>query len=401
MKRFPKSVTWIATALILLALGWLSFRPVPIEIEVAQVTEGPLVVTVVDDGETRVKERYVVSSPLTGRLSRIQLDEGADVVASQTPIAFIEPADPQLLDARSLKTTKAMLQAAEAALERAEADLEQAASEQAFAKTVWERQRNLHEESLISEAELEQASFQLQAAGARLKSAGMAVQMAAYEREQAQAALTYTSESIEDASTQTSFPILAPISGKVLRVFQESSAVVTPGTPLVELGDPRELEVIVDVLSTDAVRIAPDARVILDHWGGDRPLNGVVRLVEPTAFTKLSALGVEEQRVWVVIDFTDPWEERSILGDGYHLEPQIVLQESNAVVKVPTGALFRRGEDWAVFLSEGGRARLRTVQRGPSDGIETAIESGLEPGQTVIQYPSAQVVDGALVKPRS
>jgi HlyD family secretion protein len=394
MKRTRKWILWSLAATALVAMLWIAFQPKPIDVDTVMVTEGPLVVTVNEDGHTRIKERYVVSSPLAGRLSRITLEAGDLVDAGETIIAHVEPTNPQLLDARSQRQAEALVSTASASHKRAAAELETAQSTDKHAKVEWKRTQSLFKEQLISQSDYEEAEYLAQTAASGLKSSLMAMQVAKFELEQAEAALTHTSD--PDTNTHA-FNITSPICGHVLRVLQESSIVVTPGMPLLELGDPRDLEVIVDVLSSDAVRIKPGARVTLDHWGGDTPLDGVVRLIEPAAFTKISALGVEEQRVWVVIDFTGPPEDRQRLGDGYRVEPRIVTWEAANVIKVPTGALFRQEEGWAVFVVKESVAELRPIKRGQSDGFETEILEGVQPGETTIIHPSERVADGVLV----
>ncbi len=399
MKQVRKWSVWVLGAAAIIVMVWFSFQPKPVSVDTARVKEGPLVVTVSEDGRTRIKERYIVSSPIGGRLSRITLEAGDLVEAGATLIAEVEPTNPQLLDARTRKQSEALVKMAEAAQDRAMAELERARSTNAHATTEWKRNKALYEEELISQSEYQNFEYLAQSAAAELKSARMGMQMAKYELEQARAALLHTAEPSETVDEM--FQIKAPVCGHVLRLIQESSIVVTPGMPIIELGDPTDLEVIVDVLSTDAVKIKSGARVMLEHWGGEEPLNGVVKLVEPSAFTKISALGVEEQRVWVVIDFTDPLEERASLGDGFRVEPRIVIWEAEKVVKVPTGALFRYGEGWAVFtFGEGAQAKLRSVERGQSDGFETEILGGLQRGETVIIHPSERVHDGVLVEAR-
>ncbi len=399
IKQVRKWSLWLLGAAAVTVMVWLSFQPKPIAVDTATVTKGRLVVTVNEDGRTRIKERYIISSPIGGRLSRISLEAGDAIEADTTLIAEVEPTNPILLDARTQKQAEAVIKVTKAAQERAAADLDRAKSADTYAKTEWKRHQDLFAEALISKAQYQQAEFQGQTTSAELKSATMAMKIAAYEHEQAQAALTHASG--PNQSSGEHFKIYAPICGHALRILQESSVVVTPGTPLIELGDPADLEVIVDVLSSDAVKIKAGARVILEHWGGNEPLNGTVSRVEPAAFTKISALGVEEQRVWVVIDFTNTIEKRASLGDGFRIEPKIVIWEAPNVIRVPMGALFREGDAWTVFvLNAANVAKRHLVERGQSDGFETGIISGLAPGDTVIVHPSEHVKDEAFVKAR-
>jgi HlyD family secretion protein len=354
-------------AAVIAALA-LAFRPKPVAVDLACVTRGPMMVTVDEDGKTRVKERYVVSSPLAGQLLRIELKAGAPVEARRTLLAVIEPTDPTLLDARSRAEAEARVNAAR--------------SKDEFAQAEQERIRKLAAENVVSRKELDDVQT--------------AAQVARFELEQAQAALLRTRA--DGASGR--FEIHAPVNGSVLRVFRESATVVGPGTPLLELGDPADLEVEVDVLSTEAVKIKPGAKVFFDHWGGPNPLHGRVRLVEPAAFLKISALGVEEQRVWVIIDLTDPPEARRTLGDAYRVEARIVVWEDEDVLRVAAGALFRQGADWAVFRAANGRARLQVVRICQNNGTEAAVLDGLSEADRVILHPSDAIRDGNRVRER-
>jgi HlyD family secretion protein len=257
----------------------------------------------------------------------------------------------------------------------------------------------LAEKKLISAQELETAEMRAVTAAQDARAAAFAAQVAVFELEQAEAALRRGLPLGDDARGEGPRVVVrAPADGVVLRVFQESARLVAGGTPLLEVGDPADLEVRVEVLSRDGVAARPGAPVLLERWGGEGVLNARVRLVEPAAFTKVSALGVEEQRVNLIADFTDPSERRTGLGDGYRVEARIVVWEANDVPKAPTGALFQRDEGWRVFVVEGGRARLRVVEAGRSNGVETQVIGGLEPGERVIVYPGDRVTDGVRVR---
>jgi HlyD family secretion protein len=271
------------------------------------------------------------------------------------------------------------------ALDRAREDLE-------FARRDLERYGGLLRTRSVSSSEYDEVQHRERLAGNALRAAEFAVKIAAFEREQAQAALIHAGREASEAESPP-YQVRSPISGRVLRVLQESATLVAPGTPLLEVGDPSDLEVLVDVLSADAVRIAEGADVRLERWGGDEVLEGRVRLVEPGAFTKVSALGVEEQRVNVVVDFTSPREYRAAVGDGFQVEARIVIWEGKDVVQVPAGSLVRRGDGWAVFRVEGERAVLRDVAVGHGDGIFSEILSGLEVGDEVVLSPSDRVTN--------
>lgn len=395
-----KKLVFAVVAVGIVSALALAFRPAPVEIDLGQVSRGALLVTVDHEGKTRIRERYVVSAPLTGRLQRITLFEGDEVKAGETFLAQIEPSDPALLDSRARDEALARFHAAEAALKQATPNRERSRAALEFAQLEHRRKRELGERKNISQSELDEAEMLVRTRAEELKSAEFAMQIAEFELEQARAALPRSPEST-DADEDSRLEIRSPISGRVLRVLQKSAAVVTPGTELLELGDPRDLEVVIDVLSSDGVKITSGDRVILEHWGGDRPLAGRVRLVEPAAFTKVSALGVEEQRVNVIVDFDEPLEVRAGLGDSYRVEARIVIWEGADVLQVPASALFRHQDQWAVFRVEGGRARVQTIEIGHRNAIQAEVTSGLELGQEVIVHPSDKVAEGVriLVRP--
>ncbi len=387
---------------VLLAVGFLaySFWPRPIEVDVAPVSRGPLRVTVDEDGKTRIKERYIVSAPLAGRLQRITLRAGDPVIAGKTMLAILEPGDPSLLDERSRAEAEARVKAAEATRKQAVPKLERAHVAYELSVKELRRIRHMVVGRETTEQDLEAAQHKERMAQEDMKAAQFALQIADFELDLAKAALKRTWPHSPGDVDSWRFEVRAPVSGRVLRVFQESSVIVTPGQQLLEVGDPGDLEVEVDVLSSDAVKIAPGAKVFLEHWGGEQPLLGQVRLVEPSGFMKRSALGVEEQRVNVIIDFVDPPEKRSRLGDAYRVEARIVIWSADNVLKVPSGSLFRRGDDWAVFAIEDGRAQLRRVAVGRSNALETEITSGLEEGTTVILHPGDKIQPGSRVVAR-
>jgi HlyD family secretion protein len=400
VKRFRRLLLQMAVGVFAGALLAYSFWPRPVEVDVAQASRGSLRVTVDEDGKTRIKERYVVSAPLAGRLQRIGLRPGAPVLAGQTLLAVIEPGDPALLDDRSRAEAEARVKAAEAGRKQAVSKLERSRVAYNLAIRELQRIRQMAIGRETTYQELEAAEHRERMAQEDMKAAQFAQQIADFELDLARAALKRSNPSSPGDADGWRFEVRAPISGRVLRVFQESSVIVTPGKELLEVGDPRDLEVEIDVLSSDAVKIAPGAKVFLEHWGGDKPLSGQVRLVEPSGFMKRSALGVEEQRVNVIIDFVDPPEKRSRLGDAYRVEARIVIWSANDVLKVPSGCLFRRGNDWAVFAVQDGSAQLRRVTVGRNNALETEITSGLEDGAVVILHPGDKIQPGIRVVPR-
>lgn len=382
------------------ALGY-AFWPKPLPVDIESVERGPMEVTVDEEGKTRIKERYMVSAPLAGRLRRIVLDPGDEVVAGETLLAVIEPNDPALLDARSLAEATARVKAAEASVRQSVPNLERARTALEYAQSEFRRAKQLAERNNLAQQDLENAELALRVKTEEYKSAQFAEQIAKFEEELAQAALIRVQPSLapENAGSADAprIEIHSPISGRVLHVKEENAVVVAPGTPLIEIGDTRDLEIEIDVLSSDAVKIEPGAMVRLEHWGGGFPLLGSVRLVEPAAFTKISALGVEEQRVNIVVDFEDDPDKRSSLGDGYRVEARIVVWKQNSVLKVPANALFRQGKEWAVFRVENGRATLRKVRIGQNNGLEAEVIEGLAENDLVVAHPSDKIADGIAV----
>jgi HlyD family secretion protein len=388
-----KRILMLAGALGLVALIGLAFVPDPVPVELARVVCGPMRVTVDEEGKTRVMERYLVSAPLSGRLRRIDLEPGDPVRAGQTVLASIDPADPSLLDVRSRAESEARMQAAEAARRLASADLEKARVADRHAQKELARARGLASRQDITEKLLEQAELQAATARQSVEAAASALQVAEFELQVARAALLHT----QQAGGSGSFIVRSPIDGAVLRVFQESGGVVSAGTPLVEVADPRRLEIIVDLLSADAVKVQPGFDAVVENWGGEKALRARVRRVEPSGFTKVSALGIEQQRVNVIVDLVDPREIWASLGDGYRVETRIVIWQKEDAIKVPASAVFSRGEGFSVFVVSGGRARLRPVQIGKRNGLEAEAVDGLLENETVVIHPSDKVAEGVRV----
>ncbi len=377
-----------------------SFWPQPVDVEMAAATRGPLRVTVDEDGKTRIKERYIVAAPLTGRLLRIELDAGDAVTRGETLLATIEPNPPEILDVRAVAQAEARVKAAQAALDRAQPLIERAREELSFAQSELARFQKLAKTESASKRDVEQAQMLYRSRMQDYSAARFAQDIAQFELETAQAALVLVQPAQDGPADDRRLPIKAPIDGQVLRLFQESAIVVRPGDRLLELGDPADLEVEVDVLSSDAVKIQPGAKALLEQWGGEDPLPATVRLIEPSAFLKVSALGVEEQRVNVILDLDDPPEKRRALGDAFRVEARIVIWEQDDVLQVPTGALFRHGDRWSVFAVANNVARLRTVGIGHRNSLAAEVVSGLQAGEQVILHPSDKVRDGAQVNPR-
>jgi HlyD family secretion protein len=394
----PRRRRWLpyvgGAVLVVLIVAGLWPRSLPVE--AVTVARGPLLVTVDEEGQTRVRNRYVVASPAGGHLRRIELKAGAVVEAGVTVLAILETGGADLLDARSLAQAQARVRGAENAREQADARHTLAVATLEQARTDLKRAQSLSEQKIISHQELELALTNERVAAQEERATGFGLQVAHYELEQTRAVLIRAQPG--EGGDNATLKIVSPVGGRVLRVMQESARTVPSGTPLLEVGDPTDLEVRIDVLSRDGVAIAPGSRVLLEQWGGDKPLEARVRLVEPSAFTKISALGVEEQRVYVIADFTDPVEKRPTLGDGYRVEARIVRWSADNVLRVPSGALFQREGVWQTFAVEGSRAKLRTVKTGQSNGIETEITEGLKEGERVIVYPGDRVAGGSRVR---
>ena len=410
MKSLARRVITFLIVVGLVGTIGYGLMPAPVEVDLATAEKGSIRVTVDQDGKTRIRERYVVSTPLAGRLLRIEMDPGDEVEAGETLLATIEPRDPELLDARSIAQAEARVRAAEATLEKMDPTLEEVRAAQEFAEAELKRIRDARIGSplSVSESELESKLLAYRTRTALLRTARHNEEIAKFELEQARAALI-RSHPQEGASVENGvspsengwdFTIRSPIDGRILRVFQESSAFVNAGTSLLELGDPTDLEVEIDVLSRDAVKIRQGALVLLEHWGGNKTLQGRVRLVEPSAYTKVSTLGVEEQRVNVIVDLVDPPQDRTALGDGFRVEARIIVAEAAEVLRIPTSALFRVGQRWAVFRVERGDARETIVRLGLENGLEAEIVEGLADGDQVVIHPGDNVSDGSPVRRR-
>ncbi len=392
-RRWP----WLAGA-GLLALIVAGLWPKAVPVETAEVTRGALVVTVSEEGMTRVRNRYVVSAPVAGQLRRINWKAGVEVEAGKTPLATIEASGADFLDTRSLAQAEARVRASEAGVAAAEAQRERAAAAAQLFGAEFVRLQRLRETGAISAQEFDGAQMRAITAQQDERAAAFGLQVARYELEQARAMLTRGNVSSEGPDGLEPLTIVSPVSGRILRVYQESARVVPAGFALVEVGDPTDLEARIEVLSRDGVAIRPGARVMIEQWGGPQALEARVRWVEPSAFTKISALGVEEQRVYVVADFVSPIEERPTLGDNYRVEGRVVVWEGEDVLRAPAGALFQRGGKWQTFVLKNGRAQLRALKVGRSNGLETEIVEGLTEGERVIVYPGDKVGDGARVR---
>jgi len=401
MARTRSRILRWGTRLLLLAAGLVyAFWPRPVAVDLGAVTAGPLSVTIDEEGETRVKDVYVVSAPLAGRLLRIEQDVGDPVAAAKTLVATIRPQQPTLLDVRSEREAEAAVKAAEAGLELAVAERERARAELRFSENDLERAQRLAERGNIAARALDQARLNVKTRQAAVAAADATVQVRRFELETVRAQLITPGSAAQGDEARCCVELRAPIDGRILKIMRESESVVAAGEPLVEIGDPARLEIVADLLSSDAVRVDDGDPVMIEEWGGGAILNGTVRRVEPSGFTKVSALGIEEQRVNVIIDFTDPHEAWRRLGHGYRVEVRIVVWHADKVLRVPIGALFRDGADWAVFVAENGRAALRHVTLGERNSESAELRDGLADGARVVLHPSDRIADGTRIVER-
>ncbi len=389
-----KSGIALLLATVIAALAW-GLWPRPVAVTAIEARRGNFEVTIEEEGRTRVKDRFVISAPVAGYLRRSELHVG-DPVAQKQMVARLEPLRPAVLDPRAKAEAEAGVSAAQAALRGAEQAVAAARAEAQYARNDYERKATLHQGGRVSQEELDRADTQLRQATANLRSSQFAVDVAKFRLQAARTALQYSAAGIGD--TDETVEVTSPVSGKVLKLYRESEGPIQAGDNLVEVGDPTALEVEIDVLSEDAVRIQTGTPVRFLRWGGEPALHGTVRTVEPVGFTKISALGVEEQRVMVIADLTSPHEEWQKLGDGYRVEAAFILWRGANVLQVPTSALFRYRDQWALFVIEDGRARRRTVEVGRRNGLMAQILDGLREGESVIAHPDERITDDVRVE---
>lgn len=400
-RRARRIILW-AVPLLLLAAGLVwALTPKPVPVDLTRVETGTLQVFVEGDGRTRVREVYEVSAPVGGLMERVPVEAGDAVIAGETTLAVIRPADPTFLDVRTRAATTAEVQAAEANVAVAENEVERAEAQYAFARAELERIRRLAQEGTVAPRTLDRAQADFQAAQAGLNGARESLQARRSELAAARARLIEPGQMVPDDGAQCCVTIRAPVDGEVLQVRRESSSVVQAGTVIMEVGDPGDLEVVVDLLSSEAVRVRPGMPALLEDWGGNRPLRGVVRRVEPFAFTKVSALGIEEQRVNVVVVPAQGVEFPAQVGHGFRVIARIEVARAEGALVAPLGAVFRSGEGWAVFRVEDGVARLRPVAVGLMNDRAVEVTDGLEAGDVLVLHPSDRVRDGVRVERRT
>jgi len=394
---------WLLAAIAVAVLGfWYALSPRPVPVDLHTIGRGDLRITIDEEGKTRIKDIFVVSAPATGRVLRSQLEPGDAVTAGKTTVAAIEPSPPPFMDLRQQRELKAQIEAARAAVDLADAEARKARSELEFARQDLARAEPLAQKKVVSERTLEKARIDVATGEALLAKAEASKLLRQRELETAIARLTGPDDlRLEQHSGGCCVAVQAPVSGRVLSILQKSEKTVAEGTPLLSIGDPANLEVVVELLSADAVRVPDNARALITSWGGP-DLAGQVNRIEPAAFTKVSALGIEEQRVLAILDFdaSVPDEVMRKLGHDFRVFTRIIIDEIKDVVVVPLGALFRQGAEWAVYVDDGGSAKLTTVELGERNSLHAAVESGLEPGTRVILHPSDRVTDGAGIEQR-
>jgi HlyD family secretion protein len=391
----------IAISMAVIVAIVYGFMPRPVSVDIAKASRGQLTVTIEEEGKTRVKDRFVISAAVSGFMRRIAFDVGDHVKKGQV-VVKLEPLRSPVLDPRSRAEAKAAVSAAEASLKAAEENARAMVANAEYSKSNLERIKKLFVEGYVSKDAFERAGSEAKRTEANLLSAEAAVNVARFELDRSRAALRYsTAEGITNHDTNHGRIVAmhTPVDGRVLKIHRESEGVVSSGEPLIDIGDPGKLEVKVEVLSVDAVKIKIGTPVFFERWGGD-PALGKVRLIEPAGFTKISALGVEEQRVRIVADIISPPESWQRLGDGYSVDARFIIWEGKDILQIPAGALFRKDKYWAVFVVKNKRAHLRQVEIGHRTGLVAEIVSGIFEGEMVIMHPDELIKDGTYVRMR-
>ncbi|MBT3534979.1 MAG: HlyD family efflux transporter periplasmic adaptor subunit [Rhodospirillaceae bacterium] len=401
LSPWPRRLIYSVVALGVVGAFVYVFQPRPLAVEFGRTSVAPMMITIDEEGRSQVKNIYVVSAPIAGRKLRITKKVGEKVVAGETILASIEPSRPAFLDIRSAAEAKSRTKAAQAALTLAAAELQRNLAELKFARADFTRAAVLVKRGTISKRELERAELGVKTKDAAVATARAGLRVKQFDLETANAALIDPGMNGGLTGKACCINVRAPINGQILRVIRESAAVVGMGTPLVEVGDASSLEIVVDLLSSDAVRVQAGDEVMIDAWGGGKTLRGQVRRVEPTGFTKISALGIEEQRVNILIDLTGSPENHARLGHGYRVETRIIVWRNRETLQIPMSALFRKGEDWAAFAVIDGTARLRPLKIGKINSEQAQIVEGLSRDETVVQHPSDLLTDGRAVVQRS
>lgn len=387
----------LSTALVVALVS--AFWPRAVPVDLVTLTRGPMTVTIEDTGETRVREVYVISAPVAGRMLRIEVHAGDPITRNETVVAMIEPSDPAFRDARAQRELEYGVAAAKAARDLAEATLKGRQAELNLGRKDLERSQQLFAKGMIAKAPLERAEAEVEALQAALETAEAALRQRQFEVNTAEASLMLPGDSRHGGEV-CCFTLRAPITGQMLRLVQENEGVVQIGTPIAEVGDPTQLEVVVDLLSSDAVQVRPGDAALITRWGGSEALKARVRRIEPVGFTKVSSLGISEQRVNVILDIAEPPEKWTRLGHGFQVDVAIIRWAADEVLRVPVGALFRRGDTWAVFRREADRAGEVPVRLGHINDEVAEVLDGLGEGDEVILHPGEKVAEGVRVESR-
>lgn len=399
--KHSRLLLWSFVGVLLIGALTYLFWPRPVIIDMAQIDKRELLVTISEEAKTRIHDVYVLSAPVTGHLRRIEAEVGDPVVILETVVAQIEPIDPAFLDPRSEAQAKADIQSAKSGKELAQAELNQAQAELDFALSELGRMRKLRLNNSVSERELDNAERIYKTSRAALATAQAALQMKLYEVERSEALLLSPSLTQSKRGNCECLNITAPISGRILKILNKSEGVVLAGTPLVEIGDPKNLEIVVELLSFDAVKAEPGQKVIIKDWGGNGTLLGRVNHIEPIGFKKVSALGIEEQRVNVIVDMQSEFALWARLGHGYQVDVEIVLWEGSNILSVPITALFRDNKEWAVFVTNDNVVQKRQVKIGQKNAFDAQVISGIQEGDWFVIHPNDQIEDGVKVTSRA
>lgn len=396
-----KRALLIGLALLALAGFVYALMPQPVLVDTATIRNSALKVTVDEEGETRIREVYVVSAPIGGKVLRAPREVGDEVIRDKTLVAIIQPGDPEFLDVRKRRELRAAVAAGEAAVSLTEAQIQRAESELEFAQSDLRRARQLAERGTVSKRTLEKAAMEVEVLQAQLAQARANLQLRLRELESAKARLIGPEDLVTaEAERSCCVEVRAPVDGKVLRIDKESEQIVGAGEPLLRIGNPKDLEIVVDLLSTDAVKVSEGAVATIEGWGGKGLLNARVSRVDPAGFTKVSALGIEEQRVNTILDLTDKKEKWADLGHDFRVFVRITVWSSSDTLTVPLSALFRQGKEWAVFRVAEGRAHLARVEIGQRNAEKAQVLSGLKAGDVVVLHPSDRVADGVRIEER-
>lgn len=397
MRKLVNIAGLLAIAAAIGVAAWLILREQPVPVDTALAARGTMTVHIEEEGVTRVRDIYTVSAPVAGHLARSQLEEGEIVVAGDSVIASIHPLDPPFLDERTRTELGAAVEAARSAVALAKVEETRAEAALELARSEHERASKLAQTRIIPDSQLERAFSELKLSEAQLASAAATIRLREAELQRAQAALAQPASNGAGEGPDCCFEITSPVNGVVLKVLARSEQAVAAGTPIAEIGDPGKLEFVVDLLSSDAARIRPGGKAVITDWGGEEAIEAVVRRIDPAAFTKVSSLGIEEQRVNAILD---PQRVPPELGHGFRVLARMVIWSGENILQVPIAALFRSGGDWAVFVVEGDRARLVKVGIGHMGERTAEILEGVEEGARVVLYPSDVIEEGSLVAER-